>query len=159
MRRSHSRKMRQAHIAARAYARGVIADLNGVSSPEAKLLRAYCDAWLRAGRSFGAMENDRKAINEQLSQWRLWCLGSGVEEMNEPTPPLPLGLQLWNPPTRTGGKPALAYGIADSACNPASLAALRFGLLITSPEAELVGRCPRCDRYFLNLSGHQNKVY
>src|SRR6266852_2080541 len=157
---SHSREMGLQQAAARADAHHVVAILNGdVSANEAQPLRDYCDAWMRAGRSFVEMQDHRHAVNDHLRQWRLWCLGSGVEEMNEPTPPLPPGLILWNPPECTDGRPALAYGIEGSAYNAASRAALRFGLLITSPEGQLLGRCPRCRRYFLNTSGHRNKVF
>lgn len=133
--------------------------LNGdVSASEAGLLREYFDTWLQRGRSFAAMET-RGVINQGLSGWRLWCLGSGVEEMNEPDPTVPPGTVLWNPPERTDGRPTLAYGMARSDYNAQSLAALWFVLVITSSEGPLLGRCARCRRYFLNTSGHRNKVF
>jgi hypothetical protein len=101
----------------------------------------------------------RHAVNQHLRKWRLWCLSADPEEMNEPDPALPLGLVVTNALTAAEGGPTLAYGIEPSAYGPASEAALQFALFITSPNGQLLGRCERCQRYFLNTSGHRNKKY
>jgi hypothetical protein len=147
------------NIPARAHALDVVASLNRGKKKEDEFLREYCDAWLRSGHSFSGMEQHKALVNGHLSRWRLWCLGSGVEEMNEFVPSLPVGVSLWNPPERTGGKPALVYGIEPTDNWSGAVAALRFALLIASPEGRLLGRCRRCNAYFLNTSGHRNKVF
>jgi hypothetical protein len=140
-------------------ARDIVKMLNGEgSAARADLLRNYCEAWLQTGRSFAAMETS-KTINDDLSQWRFWCLDSGVLEMNTAEPLIPPGTVLWDPPERTEGRPALHYVIPGSQYNARTVAAVQFALLITSPEGLLLGRCKRCQRYFLNTSGHRDKVF
>src|SRR5712692_10188019 len=160
MKRGHSHHRKLAGDQARDRVRALeIVQLLNRNSVEGMSLRSYCDRWLAAGRSVQGMGPLLRTLNDSLSRWKLWCLGAGVAESNESEASMPLGLRLWDPPEYLGGAAALVHGIEDEHYNRESLAALRFGLLVTGRDAKNLGKCRRCGAYFLNTSGHRNKVF
>lgn len=124
------------------------------------VLRRYVQPWLTAHGDFQTIPSQlRLELNDHLGHWQIYCLGAGAREYNEPEPILPDGFHLFDIPERTRGKPYMGYGIKDEHINDESQAALKFALFVCGPYARALGQCPRCQKYFLNTSGHRIKIF
>jgi hypothetical protein len=113
-------------------------------SPQFRLLRetleSYVGTWLKADRHFGQWES----ANPRLAQ----CLEREVRS----TPHFLMSIG--------GDRPYVGRCLPrDKRMEVIHRALWDFLDLARSPMRSAIGRCQRCERYYLNWWGHANKVY
>jgi hypothetical protein len=114
--------------------------------PSLPALRNYLDTWLECGRSFVSWRQRHPDLHREVCgscQWFRYHLDFPQHRGQEP-------------PDEACFKPVL---IGEPPDLPRVLAGWEFANVLVSPLHRDVGSCDRCKRYFLNVSGHRNKLY